>query len=317
MPLTPFLKNDILVSGFNEDPPRYPGGVWIVRDEKVVPLYQGLGVFGLAFWASERIVLGVTRVAEPSLIAFRLEGNKYVPLEVRYHNYVQARRAHGISVFGGKLFIVASQGDPDSVLCTNEDFAGVHVGKVIVSNIRVDSDYILVADSTIWNPYECDHHHHYNDILVDDNSIYLASFSTCDFQKQYVNRGTITRFNHQLCDPTIVTDQLVAPHSLQMLGSRLFVCSSSTSSVISIGVDPESSKPTLEFKTLNNFIRGLYVTDDWTFIGLSRSAGRTNSAHLTDSINGILKSNRQDGTTSRIEMPADCDNLYSILSVSD
>lgn len=317
MRLQPFEKNDILVSGFNEDPPSYPGGIWIVRGEEVILLYQGLGVFGLAAWPDERIVIGATRAPEIPLIAFRLIENRYVPLEVKYQDYVEARRAHGVAVFAGKLFVVAAQGDPESVLCTNEEFGPVHVGKVIISDIHAKDDHILVGNSAVWNPYDCDHHHHYNDILIDDESIYLASFSTCDDQKRYVSRGCITRFNHQLSEPAIITDELVAPHSLQRVGNRLYVCSSSTSSVVSVDLHRQPSQTTLEFKTLNNFIRGLYLSDECVFIGLSRSAGRTNSAHLTDSINGLLKFNRKDGTTVRIEMPAGCDNLYSVLSLSD
>ena len=304
---------DIFVSGFNEQPPNYPGGIWMLRDDQVVPLHSGPGVFGLCWSQAHALLLGVTRVEQLPVVAFRkVDGNRYVPLHVEYRHYIPARRAHGIYLFKNKLYVVAAQGDPDARLCTNEDYVGHYVGKVIISNLEVSADCVLISDSFVWNPYECDHHHHYNDILVDDNFIYLASFSTCDAQQRYISRGAVTRFSHKLSEPTIMTDELVAPHSLQLCEGKLFVCSSSTSSVMSVPLRVESRKTKLEFKTLNNFIRGLIVTSDYFFIGLSRSAGRTNSAHLTEAINGILKFNRKDGTTTKIEMPVNCDNVYSL-----
>lgn len=308
--------NDVIVSGFNEQPPDYPGGMWIVRGERVLPLFSEVGVFGLSWWASQRMLFGATRVDWLPLVAFKVShDNTYVPVPVAYRNYIPARRAHGIQIFNDRLYVVATQGDPDSVLCTNEDFAGVYVGKVIISKVEVNADRVLIRDSVIWNPYQCDHHHHYNDILIDRDFIYLASFSTCNARKQYIDRGAVTRFTHGFSGATIITDELVAPHSLQMWGNRLYVCSSSTASVISVSSGMAAAGVTLEFKTINNFVRGLNVTAEHFLIGLNRSAGRTNSAHLTEPINGVLKFNRRDGTTTRIEMPSDCDNVYSILSL--
>jgi hypothetical protein len=306
-------SDDLFVSGFNEDFPNFPGGIWIVRDGQLLPLYAGHGVFGLAWSEKHKLLLGITRVDQPRFIAFKLFGGRLKSLDVRCDNYQHARRAHGIHIHKDNLYVVATQGGPDARLCTNADFSDHHVGSVIVSKMEMTNEAIMLIESVAWNPYECDHHHHYNDILVNDEFIYLASFSTCDANKNYNNGGAVTRFAHDFSDRLILTDTLVAPHSLEILDGKLYVCSSGASSVISILLDPARPSTRLEFKTLNNFVRGLRVTRDHFWIGLSRSAGRTNSSHLTEPINGILKFNRRDGTTVRIAMPSDCDNVYSIV----
>lgn len=313
----PEEAEDVFISGFNEQPPKYPGGIWLLRNDRLEELYKGYGIFGLAWSAKHSLLFGVTRVEQPPIIVFRRSDKReYLPVRVEYENYVPARRAHGIYIFENHLYVVATQGDPDSPFCVNEDFIDHRVGKIIITEVEVRDNYILLRDSRVWNPYECEHHHHYNDILVDENFIYLASFSTCDEQKRYISRGAVTRFNHQFSAATIITDDLVAPHSLRIFDDRLYLCSSGSSSVVSLPLDVQQATTRLEFKTLNNFIRGLNVTADSFLIGLSRSAGRRNSAPFTESINGILKYDRKDGTTTRIEMPSDCDNLYFILSLS-
>lgn len=312
-------EREVFVSVFQEAPPDYHGGIWIIRNGKVKPIYRGFGVFGLCWLQNESILLGATRSADTPLIALRkrsnaLVGKRYIQIPVEYESYINGRAAHGIWAWGNKLFLVASQGDPDSVVCTNEESANHYVGKVIVSNVGVESDHIFVRKSTVWNPFECDHHHHYNDIMVHGGFIYLSSFSFCDNEKCITRKGAVTRFRHDLSFDRVITDDLDAPHSLQIVEDRLYVCSSRTSSIHSISLTETEAQLKLEYKGINNFVRGLYVTPDYFFIGLSRSAGRTNSAHLTESISGILTFNRKNGVTTKIDFPANCDNVYSLLA---
>ena len=305
---------DLFVSGFNEQLPDYPGGLWLLRDGRLSAIHRGRGVFGLAWWTPHQLILGAARTDDVPFVAFtRTPAGGFDPMAIVYRDYIPARRAHGIAIAGDTLFVAAAQGHPGAPMATNDDFANHYISTVILSTIAMADGRLVIGDSRVWNPYGCDHHHHYNDLLVDDRHIYLSSFTTCDAIGGYDGRGAVTRFNRDFSDRTILTQSLVSPHSLQIVDGRLYVCSSTTSSVMSVPLDARDAAARLEFKTINNFLRGLWMDDDRMWIGLSRSAGRTNSAHLTDAMNGILEFNRRTGATTRIEMPEDCDNLYTIV----
>lgn len=310
-------REDLLLSAFNEQPPAYPGGIWVLREARVRPLYEGYGVFGLAWCERYGLVLGVTRVESEPLLAFRpLRCGRYEAVPVEYHRWIQPLRAHGIAVRGDDLYVVATQGDADAPMCSNDDFRDHRVGKVIISKLAFDGARLRVRESRVWNPYACDHHHHYNDIVLREDGIYVASFSVCQPDGQYVPRGSVSRFGYDLSGPTVVVDGLEAPHSLQVVDGVLYVCSSGASSIVSAdlaGAPP--LRTTLRWKSLDNFIRGLHVTSDVYVVGLNRSAGRSHAAHLTDSMNGVLVVDRHDGLVARIEMPSQIHNLYSILPV--
>jgi hypothetical protein len=173
----------------------------------------------------------------------------------------------------------------------------------------------VVGESVVWNPFACDHHHHLNDILVDDQFIYLSSFSHCDAAKRIVPRGTVTRFLRDLSIDRVLTDQLEAPHSLQIADGRLWVCSSRASSIQSISLtdEPGEALLRLEYKGINNFVRGLHVTPDYLYVGLSTSGGRA-YPQLTEPGSGLLKVDRKSGITTRIEAASEYDNTYSLLS---
>jgi hypothetical protein len=308
----PAAVPDILISGFNEDPPIYRGGIWLLRDDQLVEIYRGFGIFGMAAIDGEHVI-AATRVADPPLIAFRKEGESFRRVPVLLRDYIPTRRAHGIAVHARRLFLVAAQGEEGGAMCSNTDIWANHgVSKVLISELSLAGPYVEVARSRIWNPYECDHHHHYNDLLVDDESVHLVSFSTCTPQKEYVDRGSVSRFRHDGQLDLIVTDRLEAPHSAAMHEDRLYVCSSRDWSLVSV---PPSGgeEPRIEHRSIRNFVRGLVVTDDFYWIGLSRSSGRTNSAHLSDSMNGVLRVDRRTGESVRVPLPDDCDNTYTIL----
>ena len=298
--------------------PLYPGGIWMLKKERLIPVYKGNGVFGLCWGGDREILLGVTRSSETPILAFRLYetvfGTRHTSLPVEYKNYIQAMAAHGCWVWNNKIFVVAAQGDPDAAICANDDFKEHHVGKVIISNIKIEDDRVIISDSRIWNPFECDHHHHYNDILVNDEYIYLSSFSTCDLNKKYSEKGAVSRFRHDFSLERIITDELDAPHSVILLDHHLYVCSSRTSSIISVDLGDKNTCAKLQYKGIDNFIRGLFVTPDYFLIGLSKSSGRSNSAHLINPLNGILKYNRNTGEALKIAMPSNCDNVYCILA---
>lgn len=307
-------RSSLFVSAFQERQPDYPGGIWMVRGNRAHEIYSGLGTFGLSWLGGEKLLLAATRVQSTPLLAFRFSESGATPVPIRYENFIPPFRTHGMDLHGDTLFLVATQGDPDAEMSVNTDrWANHRVGKVIISRLSATAHEVVVSNSSVWNPFECNHHHHINDILADERFLYLVSFSTCRPDGTYIDKGSITRFRRDLQFDRTLTEELDAPHSLQMFDGRLYVCSSGTSSVHSLSTDGGDLR--LEYKGLNNFVRGVWVNDVWLSVGLSRSAGRTGGDRLTDSLNGVLRFNRRDGTTLRIPLPDFCDNTYSLVGV--
>ena len=306
---------DIIVSGFNEDPPIYPGGIWRLSGDRISELYRGYGIFGLAQTQDQEYLLAATRVEDPPFIAFRRVGSSYRQIRIELTNYLQARRAHGIAIHSGKLYLAAAQGQVGAPMATNTDlWAGHGVSRILISRIAFSPSGVTISDTLVWDPYECDHHHHYNDLLVNETGVHVVSFTTCKPDKEYVSLGSVTRFYPELKLDRILTDALDAPHSLSIFDGRMFVCSSRNSSIFSLPLDGGAVK--LEYKGIDNFVRGLHVSGRYIWMGLSRSSGRTNSAHLVDSINGVLRFDRRTGATRYIALPEYCDNTYALLAVT-
>jgi len=306
----------IFISGFVETTPPIPGGLWSWDGARLLAIYGGGGVFGLTWWRQGSILLAATRDDSRPLLAFRRNGSELAPLDVRCEGFIPGRRVHGIAAGTDKLYVVASQGDPDSPISSNTDRWRDHrVGKVLISEVSIEGEGILVRNTVIWNPFQCDHHHHYNDALVDADFIYLAAFSTCDRSRILIDRGSVARFRNDLVLDRVISDGLSGPHSLQILDGRMYACSSETSSIVSIAIDGSDRTPRLEYKGINNFVRGLVVTDEFLFIGLSESAGRTESDRFTEPINGFLQFSRTTGEARRVALPAACQNVYAIVAL--
>jgi hypothetical protein len=307
----------ILISGFVEAPPPIPGGLWSWDGARLRDVVVGRGIFGVAWWRGGSILIGVTRDDETPVVAFARSGSGLRPLRVRCDRYIGGRRMHGVAVDATRLYAVASQGDPASVVSTNTDrWRDHYVGKVLMSELQLDGDDLIVGGTEVWNPFGCEHHHHYNDILLDDEWIYLSSFSTCDNAKRVTDRGAVTRFRKSDgAFDRVVCDGLNGPHSPQIMLDRIYICSSESSSIVSFPKDGLYAVPRLEYKSISNFIRGLAVTDRHLYVGLSRSAGRTDADRFTTSINGVLQVDCATGVTERIPLPDACENVYSLTNM--
>lgn len=297
---------NIFISCYNED--TREGGIFLLHGDLLKTLSQ-TRCSGLYYDKSKRVLLGVA-LGEPQIIAYRIHNDgRFEKFPVRFSNYVFAEDVHGVCIRGNKIIVVASNGQPESeaatVSCIKD---GNKVGKIIVSEIEFNSNDIIVKNSKIYNPFDCSHHHHINDICDCSGTLYLSSLSYCDQNQNYIEKGAISRLDSNY-KATVITDKLVSPHSLVWFRNRLYICSSANATVLSL--DLAKNELRLEYKGLNAFTRGMLITDQFFYIGYSFSMNRTNS-RFTNPTFGIIKFDRNTGETTRFELPASYNNVYSI-----
>lgn len=298
----------ILVTCFNNKSGE--GGVFLLNGDKLVPIFDNIGCYGSFFKEDKNLLFCITR-KEPQIISFRKEGNKFVQIPIHFKNYIFGHDTHGVYVSDDKIYVVSSEGEDGSESATNNDHhLGAKVGKIIVSEIEIDKDVIVIKNSKIFNPFSCYHHHHINDIISVDDSIYLSSFSYCDSQKTYVNKGAISKLNSSnKCE--VLIEGISQPHSLYHFDDRVYFCASNMSTVFSVDLLEKNTR--IEYKGPNLFIRGLLITRKYFYIGISESVDRTNPI-FNNQTAGILRFNRDTGETKLIPIPAGYDNIYSIVS---
>ena len=305
--IQPHEHSYILATCFNNESGE--GGLFLLKGEKLEPIFNDTGCYGSFFKEEDNLLFCVTR-REPQIILFRKKGDKFMQIPIRFENYIFGHDAHGVYVFDGKIFVVAAEGETESEIATNNDHhLGAKVGKIIVSEIEIERDLAIIKNSKIFNPFSCCHHHHINDIISIDGSLYLSSFSYCDSQKTYVNSSVISKLNlNDGCE--VFIDGFSQPHSLYYYHERLYFCASNMSTVFS--VNPIEKDIRIEYKGSDLFIRGLLITRKYFYIGISKSVDRTTHL-LNKQTSGILQINNNTGETKQIPLPPDCDNIYSIV----
>lgn len=284
------------------------GGVYLIKDDFLKPIFEGHFSVGLFYEKTNKILFCLIQ-GEPQIWAYRIHDEKFIRIPVRFLNYVYGNAPHGLYVYKNKIYVIASEGQPNSEKAVNDDI-GKFVGKIIVSDLLVKDDEILISNSKIYNPFQCLHHHHINEICEYDGTMYITSFSYCNSDKQYIKNGAIAKLDQEY-GARIIIDKLVYPHSPKIFRNKLYVCSSGIASIFSINLSDNSIK--LEYKGVDAHIRGLLVTDTYFYIGVNYSVGRTNSK-FTNPTYGILQFNRDNGETKRIPLPPNCNNVYSISS---
>ena len=287
-----------------------PGGVYYLDDNVLKIIYDETGCFGIHFDKSRKILFCVTR-KENQIIAFKVKNsNQFIRVPIKFVNYLFAVEAHGIYINENKIVVVATGGINDGENATNDDVPWTGVGKIIVSELEINDNEITIKNSKVFNPFNCTHHHHINDITYHDGDWYLTSQGYCDSKNNYVKKGSLAKLDDSFNAHTIL-DKFEQPHSLYFFRDRLYVCSSANAIVYSINLKDKSMR--LEYKGVNAYTRGLLVTDNYFYIGTSFSVGRTNSKFTNPNF-GILKFNRNNGETTRIDLPPNCNNIYTIIS---
>jgi len=306
--ITPIPEPDyIFITCFNHSTGQ--GGLLALNKENLDTIYDETGCYGCFYQKKHELLFCVTR-EKPQIICFRKENNKFIRVNIHFENYIFGYDAHGIYVSEHKIYIVASDGEPDSEKATNKDGPGNKVGKIIVSEINIERNTILIKNSFILNPFSCLHHHHINDIIMIDNSMYFTSFSYCKYSRDYTSRGAVSELNkNNECN--VILDGFEQPHSLILFRDRFYFCSSNLSTIYSFDLLKKNLR--VEYKGPDAYIRGLLITDDYFYIGISESIGRTNSRFNKQACR-LLRFNKNTGETTIIQIPSTYNNVYSIIS---
>ena len=309
------MKNDdgvIVVSCYNNK--RDGGGLYVVKNDKLIPIFEGTNCHGLYYDSEMEILFCVTRI-KPQILCFKFDKNtqSFVKLSTDFENYIFGDNAHGICVHNKKLLVVATNGDGDaeSWNAAEPDKMIYKPGKIIKSDIYINMNQVIIKNSLMINPFSCTHHHHINDICNVGSNLYLSSFSYCDKNKNDIAKGAISTLNVDY-GADFFMDGFKKPHSVSYLKGKLYIASSADSSVLSI--DPINKTSFLEYKGPDVYVKGLLVTDNNLYVGLNFSLGRTESKFTNDT-KGILKVDRKTGEAIKISLPPQSDNVYSIILI--
>tara|TARA_B110000438_G_C15761206_1_gene627367 strand:+ start:202 stop:1410 length:1209 start_codon:yes stop_codon:yes gene_type:complete len=291
----------------------HEGGIYQIKENELVPIFEKTGCYGIFLDKTHQTLFCLTR-ENPQILAFKiLDNGHFKEIPIKFLNYIFAEKAHGICIFNNQILIVGTSGDKNKIKTSNNDFPSETVGKIIVSKIEFQTNNIIINDSKSYNPFDCSHHHHINDVVIFQDQLLMSSLSYCDQEKNYIKKGVLSKLDTSNFQAKVLNDKFVFPHSCTVFRDRLFLCSSLTSSVISIDNSFKDMK--LEYKGIDVFVRGLVVTDNFFYIGNSQSIGRTKSPFKNPST-GIIQVNRKTGETKRITLPVYCDNVYDIVSIS-
>ena len=300
----------ILVSCFSEVTKN--GEIFILKDDSLKKLYNENACYGLFYDKKHSILFCITRTM-PQIIAFKICDKNIRRLKVSFSNYMFGEDAHGCCVLDNKIYLVATEGEQNGQ--NAEEVIGPgkeHVGKIIVSEIIFMNDDVVIKDSKIFNPFDCKHHHHINDLGVLDDVLYLSSHSYCDKNKTFIKKGAISKLNSSL-RATVINNKTEHPHSICFFNSRLYVSSGGLASIFSIDTLNDSTR--LEYKGINAYIRGLLVTGLYFYFGMSITKSRSESKFYNLE-SGILQFNRKTGEVKRIKIPDIYDSIYAIISVN-
>lgn len=289
------------------------GGIYFIKENELVPIFEKTACYGIFLDKTHQTLFCITR-ENPQILAFKiLDNGNFKEIPIKFLNYIFAEKAHGIYIFNNQIIVPATSGDKNKVKASNDDFPSETVGKIIVSKIEFQKDNLVIRDSKSFNPFDCSHHHHINGVIIFQDQLLMSSLSYCDQEKNYIKKGALSKLDTSNFHAEVLIDKIVFPHSSTVFRDRLFLCSSLTSSIISIDHSLKDIK--LEYKGIDVFVRGLVVTDNFFYIGNSQSLGRTNSP-FKNPTTGILQVNRKTGETKRIPLPVYCDNIYDIVSIS-
>ena len=305
-----FEPDSVLVTCFNEETKK--GGVFILKENSLKKLYDENACYGIFYDEKNSLLFCVTRTM-PQIIVFKKDNKTFRKLKVSFSNYVFGEDAHGCCILNNKIYLVATEGEQngqkaEEIIAPGKD----HVGKIIVSDIVVADNEIIIKNSEIFNPFDCKHHHHINDLNILDNVLYLSSHTHCDKNKSFIKKGAISKLDLSL-QATVINNKTEHPHSITFFNNRLYVCSSGLSSIFSI--DPFNDLTQIEYKGTNAYIRGLLITQSYFYFGMSITKSRSESKFYNLE-SGILQFNKKTGEVKRIKFPEIYDSIYAIISVN-
>ena len=302
--------SSILVTCFNEETKK--GGVFFLEHDSLKKLYDENACYGIFYDEKNSLLFCVTRTM-PQIVVFKKENDNFKKLNVSFSNYIFGEDAHGCCILDNKIYLVATEGEQNGQKAEGTTSTGKdHVGKIIVSKIISRDDEIIIQDSQIFNPFNCNHHHHINDLAISKDELYLSSHSHCDKNKILIKKGAISKLNSSL-QSTVLHAKTIHPHSVCFFNNRLYVCTSGLASIFSIDISNNSTQ--LEYKGTNAYIRGLLITKSYYYFGMSITKSRSESKFYNLE-SGVLQFNRKTGEVKRVKIPDIYDSIYAIISTN-
>lgn len=223
---------------------------------------------------------------------------------------IGSKEIRGIAVYDGKLFACNSQG-----LCVYdtkffciiekqiaEDWHGLQVFQekiFVVTPVRdsicvFNMDLVPVASRSILNLRQgSEGWNHINDLCFDGNSIYFSMFSQLARRDYTKGIGCIKKINNVGIE--IIQEDLKEPHSPCLYGGSLYYCNSTLGEV---------RRGDEVIISINSYTRGLLVTDNYYYVGLSKLRGQEKGRC------GVLRKSKKDG--QEIFIPLDANEVYAI-----
>jgi len=298
---------NIFVSCFNEKTDE--GGIYQLDNYKLKPIFTKSACYGMYFDKKNKILYGVIR-KEPQIIALKIEHGEIFQIPISFSKYIFANDVHGITVLNDKIVIVATNGHINGELAININTNQKDkIGKIIISNLRYKNQKIFISNSKIINPFQCNHHHHINDILENNGKFYISCHSHCNQNKELIETGAIIKTDFS--NKETIINKIEHPHSIKLFNNRIYFCASNYASLFSFELERNTIR--LEYKCIDAYMRGLLISKMFFYIGYSVSFGRTNSK-FNNATSGIIIVNKRTGESRKINLPSNCDNIYEITS---
>ena len=274
---------------------------------KLEPVFLKHACYGMFFENQRNLLFCVSRNSE-QIIVFKIENKEMKKMNVSYEKYIFAEDIHGVIVLENKIFTIATNGEKGGTKAENAEKNNKDkVSKIISSELKIIGNQVIIKNSKVVNPFNCNHHHHINDIVIYNEKYIFSSHSYCK-NKQLISKGGVFQSNLESAPELLY--EIEQPHSLLVSDDRIYLCASNFGSIISINL--KTREKYLEYKGLDAYARGLLISNSFYYIGYSSSFARTNS-NFNNSKSGVLIFNRNTGESNKVPMPENCDNIYSIV----
>lgn len=150
--------------------------------------------------------------------------------------------------------------------------------------------------------------HHANDVSIYENHAYVSMFSTTGSWQEGFMDGGIVRINLSTGASSVILDNLVMPHSIEVSSSGYLICNSFPSELLG------NNRQQL-FKS-NGFMRGLLNRETHWVVAESKNRNFANldngprNACLDSRINFVSK---QSGAYRSVQLPYSITEIHSII----
>ncbi len=231
-------------------------------------------------------------------------------------NFISVDTERGIFEFDQQYNIIRSKKLPEGIRAHGVDYSDVHdryfvVGSYLDGVLVLDHDFNVIDEIRISYKRERTGkpHHHCNDCLVVEDSLYISMFSLTGNWKRDLYDGVILEYDivtKELVGPAI--QNLWMPHNIKFIDGSLHVLDSlpgqlKTNNASVIGEFPA-------------FTRGLAHDGVYYFIGQSRNRNYSKNIGVSNNISidaGIIVFDSYTKASRFLQLPPKLSELHAIL----